>query len=136
MISLQGPVVPVLIIAAALLLTGLVLYLHNRLYYKDKDSGDDTEVPARPDGCCGLHEVCEKAADDVLGEHLYYDDEELDAFRGRQPEDYTEAETEIFRDIMLTLRHDELLSWTAALEARGISLPAPLRDELVILLDG
>lgn len=135
--NMQGPIVPVMIIVAALAVTGLALYLHNRFYYKGKPEGDETdaaEQPARPEGCCGMHEVCEKATEAALDEQLYYDDEELDAYRGRPADSYTEAETDAFREVLLTLRRTEILAWDSALQARGIALPTPLRDEMVLLL--
>ena len=33
--------------------------------------------------CCGLHEVCEKESLRALEDVEYYEDEELDRFRGR-----------------------------------------------------
>lgn len=139
------PMIPSLIIIAALLVTAAVLYLHNRLYYGrrpgQKDSGEagaDTPASAapapRPDGCCGLHEVCLKAEEAAADNLLYFDDEELDEFRGRNAGAYDDAETDRFREVLLTLPHDEVLAWTAALEKRGIALPAALRDEVLILL--
>ena len=66
--------------------------------------------------------------------NLYYDDEELDEFRGRDADSYTEAEVDRFREVLLTLRRDELLAWEAALRERQLALPAQLRDELILLL--
>ena len=81
-----------------------------------------------------MHEVCEKAAEAVADNNLYYDDEELDEFRGRDADSYTEAEVDRFREVLLTLRRDELLAWEAALRERQLALPAQLRDELILLL--
>ncbi len=97
--------------------------------------GNGSGADARPEGCCGLHEVCEKAADAIADNNLYYDDEELDAFRGRDADSYTEAEVDLFREVLLTLRRDELLAWEAALRERHLAMPSQLRDELILLLE-
>lgn len=101
--------------------------------------GDTPAAPAIPqpdhgEGCCGRHAVCEKVlptdpADD------YYDDEELDAYRGRTADSYAEDDVERFREVLYTLRPDEVLAWAQAIERRRIALPDELRDELLIMLD-
>lgn len=80
--------------------------------------------------CCGLHEVCEKGLPRRT-EDLYYDDEELDRFSGRKPDSYTEAEIAEFREVMLTTLPAERTDWARCLGRRGITLPAPLRAELL-----
>ena len=138
---MSGALGPILILGGALAFTGTVLYLHNRLWYKGREAEEPAEdaearpeAAPRPDGCCGMHEVCEKAAEAVADNNLYYDDEELDEFRGRDADSYTEAEVDRFREVLLTLRRDELLAWEAALRERQLALPAQLRDELILLL--
>lgn len=89
----------------------------------------------RPEGCCGLHEVCER-------EHLlaaanvdpdYYDDEELDQYRGRPADGYDAAEVEAFEYVLTTMRPDEVAGWLHSLAQRGIELPTELRDEAILL---
>ena len=69
----------------------------------------------------------------VSPEAVYYDDEELDAFRGRSPESYSPEETEMFRDVMLTLLPDDVAGWGRSLQLRGIEMPEPVRDEFLML---
>lgn len=57
--------------------------------------------------CCGLHAICEKGLP-KSAEDLYFDDEELDRFRGKKPSEYTDDEIEEFRDVMMTVPADEL----------------------------
>lgn len=103
--------------------------------------GKDTvqeEKPVIPDTeCCGQHEVCEKESllSAVSKKVEYYDDEELDRFRGRAPEDYTEDETEEFRDILYTMREEEVAGWTRSLQLRGIELPEGVRDEVILIVE-
>lgn len=85
--------------------------------------------------CCGMHMVCEKTnLSPLTGEVVYYDDEELDRFRGREPESYTEEETEEFRDVLMTLLPQDVAGWSRSIQVRGISLPTDVRDELLMIV--
>ena len=90
----------------------------------------------RPDGCCGKHAVCEKdqllAAFDKPIE--YFDDEELDAYKGRASDQYTAKETEQFEEVMTTMREDEVPAWLQSLQLRGINLPDELKDEAMLFV--
>ena len=123
-----------LIIASAIILAGLALYTHHRL-----TDGDEVPVPATAaadEECCGQHAVCER--DSLLAavsqKIEYYDDEELDAFAGREPESYTPAESEQFRDVLLTLLPDDIAGWARSVQLRGIALPVDVRDELIMMI--
>lgn len=86
--------------------------------------------------CCGQHAVCEKellmkaAAAPVE----YFDDEELDRFRGRAADSYTAAEEEEFREVLFTMFTREVADWLQSLQQRGIELPSGLKDEAMMLV--
>lgn len=131
-----------LIILAVTLLTGLILYLtrgKSPVATADStpDMPDGTATPDKKEEeeevCCGRHAVCEKGL--LKPEELYYDDEELDRFSGREPGDYTPEEIDEFRDILYSLRPDEVYPWGVALTQRNVPLPEPLRDEWIMLCD-
>ena len=86
--------------------------------------------------CCGQHETCEK--DSLLAAVSkgieYYNDEELDRFRGRQSDEYTEEEVEEFREVMLTCKDEEVAGWCRSLQLRAIELPDELKDELFLII--
>ena len=63
----------------------------------------------------------------------YFDDEELDAFSGRQSDSYTDDEAEQFSDVLYTMRHDEVAAWCRSLHLRGIELPDQIKDEVYML---
>lgn len=131
--------IPSLIILGALVFVGLILYIHHRLTDRVNDpepppGGNAAEDTPRPEGCCGMHAVCEKANEAALNEQYYYDDEELDAFADRDAASYSDAETDVFRDVLYTLRRDEIAAWVQALEHRRIAMPEALRDEVMLLL--
>lgn len=104
-------------------------------------SEEDTENSATDNGkrnpepavCCGLHAICEKTGQ-INEPPVYYDDEELDRFSGRSADDYTDEETEEFRDVLLTLLPADAPGWVVSLEKRRIHLPADLVPELELML--
>ena len=130
-------------IAVLGLLTGLSHLYQARKLQKRVEAGEirledlPPEVNPIDMECCGQHEVCEKesllAAISKATE--YYDDEELDRFRGRGADEYTEEETEEFRNVLYTTLRREVGDWLRSLQLRGIELPEALRDEAVLLMN-
>ena len=59
---------------------------------------------------------------------------ELDRFRGRSSDEYTEEEVEEFREVMLTCKDDEVAGWCRSLQLRFIELPDELKDELFLII--
>lgn len=130
-----------LIILAALIVVGTALYIHHRLTAADVSVEQMTpteDVPPAPadSECCGMHLTCEK--DSLLTapgqEIIYYDDEELDCYKDRLPDQYTDDETEQFRDVLLTLLPSDIAGWARSLQLRGIALPPDVRDELLMIV--
>ena len=80
--------------------------------------------------CCGAHEVCdfdEIKADETRIE--YYDDEELDEFKNKNENEYSNSEVEQFREVLYTLNTHEIRYWLLSIERRKINLPAILMSE-------
>lgn len=126
-----------LIIASAIIIAGIALYIHHRLTGGDRPALPDTAAQAQAEEeCCGQHAVCER--DSLLAavsqKIEYYDDEELDAFAGRDPESYSPSESEQFRDVLLTLLPDDIAGWARSVQLRGIALPIDVRDELIMMI--
>ena len=127
------------ILTGLIVIAGAVLYLIDRLYLRAKAPADG-EAPAgdeeQPQECCGMHVTCERESllTSVSDEIVYYDDEELDRYAGREAEAYTEAETDEFRDVLLTLRPDDIAGWGRSIQLRGITLPTAVRDELLMIV--
>ncbi len=65
----------------------------------------------------------------------YYDDEELDRYRGRRSDEYTDDEVHEFADVLYTMRPDEVAGWNRSLILRGINLPDALKDEVIMLME-
>jgi len=64
----------------------------------------------------------------------YFDDEELDTFKGTPSDAYTDEEVEEFANVLYTMRQDEVAAWCRSLNLRGIELPDQLKDEVFIML--
>jgi hypothetical protein len=96
------------------------------------DAGN-TVVPAE---CCGQHEVCERdrLLNAVNKKIEYYDDEELDVYRGTAPDKYKDPEIEAFREVLYTLRETEVAGWLYSLQLRNINLPEQLKDEALLIV--
>ncbi len=86
--------------------------------------------------CCGQHEVCEKESllAAVSKEIEYYEDEELDRFRGRGADEYSSDEIEEFRYVLETMREDEVAGWCRSLQLRAVALPEALKDEVLMIV--
>ena len=117
-------------ILIALSLICLVLVLVLRFSGKGDTETAAAEAAPRPDGCCGAHEVCEKEsllAAVSKGQIDDSEDEELAAFQGRPADQYSEAETEAFRDVLYTMRSEEVAGWVRSLALRGVELCGGLK---------
>ncbi len=131
-----------LIILGFLIVVGVILYLFDS---RARRKGKETESRLPPQHgkgdeggseCCGLHLVCEKdSLSPVSAEVEYYDDEELDRFIGRSGNDYSPEEVEEFRDVLMTLRADDIAGWGRSITARRLELPPEVRDEFLMLVN-
>ena len=85
--------------------------------------------------CCGAHEICEKTGRyNPKFQADYYDDEELDEFKGMNPEDYTDEQIAIFDEILMTMKESDVPGWLKSLQIREIELPYSVRDKAMIIL--
>lgn len=137
-----------LILLALIAGTGLLLYLEQCAYLRRqnrKEHGEQAEDKTEPDAqpsepeseeCCGMHITCEKDSllASVSPEIVYYDDEELDRFAGRSPEDFSDSEIEEFRDILITMQPHDIAGWARSLQLRHIPIPPAVRDELIMIV--
>ena len=105
------------------------------------ERGEITEIPEPKElavvgECCGQHEVCER--DSLLAavskKIEYYDDEELDRFRGTAADAYDDAAVDEFRDVLYTLKDTEVAGWLRSLQLRAVNLPDALKDEAFLIV--
>lgn len=130
-----------LIILLVTVFVGLLLYVYDLKYRRKHPEIEDsvTEDIAEDEHgeiCCGKHLICEKPLSPGIGEKpIYYEDEELDRFAGKDADGFSPDEIEEIREVMMTLLPEDVPGWVRSIQLRGISLPTPLRDELFILLE-
>ncbi len=131
------------------LILGLVLlgvlalllgFLRERRLKKKLESGEIAELPSIKQvedmECCGQHETCEKESllSAVSRQIEYYNDEELDRFRGVESDSYTSEDIEEFREVLYTMRDDEVAGWVRSLQLRAVELPDELKDEVFLIV--
>lgn len=134
---------PSLILIAALVAVGTVLYVHHRFVGRKSQSDPAEEeveqkVPEEDSQeCCGLHLTCEKSSlSPTFAEKVeYFDDEELDVYADTAAAEYSESDIERFREVLYTLRPEEIAPWARSVQMRRIELPEVVRDELFIIVE-
>ena len=100
----------------------------------------DVVAPAAGDcaTCSGINDDCEQTCmmEAATKEVEYYDDEELDRFKGKESSEYTDDEAEEFSEVLYTMRPDEAKGWTRSLILRGINVPNQIKDDLITMIEG
>lgn len=128
------------IILIGVVIFGLIAgFFYNRSIQKKIERGELKEAPeikTVDEEYCGQHEICEKESllAAVSKQIEYYDDEELDRFKGHPSDNYTEEEINEFREIMYTMKEEEVAGWCRSLQLRGIEIPDELKDELFLIV--
>ena len=128
------------IFIGALLVLGIAAYALGNLNRKkqgDTPTEEDAPAPCTDMECCGQHAVCER--DSLLAgvsrKIEYYDDEELDRFRGTPSDGYNDEEADAFREVLYTMQPDDVPGWVRSLQLRGVSLPDGVKDEIILIVD-
>lgn len=141
-----------LVILAAMVVIGFLLFITDKTYFRhhhssvhdgpvkeadgEKDGMANGKVSDTPEICCGQHLICEKTSLAIVSDEIiYYDDEELDRFAGRNPNSYSSEETDEFRDVLLTLLPQDVAGWAKSITLRKIELPSDVKDELYMLVE-
>ena len=116
----------------ALAAVGLVAALLGLLCRHDEPIQTGTDCNT----CQGDNDKCEMECrlEAAVKEVEYYDDEELDAYKGRRSDSYSDNEAEAFADVLYTMRPQEVKGWARSLSLRGIEVPDQLKDELLMLM--
>ncbi len=108
-----------------LLSVTIVILIEWRERRRIKSGTKEQSQPLSADGsvCCGQHLVCERET--LLNssdQPVYYDDEELDALAGIDP------------DIFSSLREEDVSGWCRSLQLRDIRLPQDIREEALLIV--
>ena len=124
-------------IILSIIIIGIFLYIN--FWKKDKvestsiSEAEDEPVTVASD-CCGAHEVCEFDEGDFNEEIItYFEDEELDVLRNVRENDLTAEQIDNLREVLYTLKPQEISKWMTSLGRRHIHLPAILKQEAIQL---
>ncbi len=124
-----------LIVALAAL--GIISAIFGLLSH-NKEGGNDVIVDEGDcASCTGTNEKCEQTCmmEAATRPVEYFDDEELDRFKGRPSDQFSDEEAEAFREVLYTMRQNEVRDWTRSLTLRGIELPDQVKDEAFMLIE-
>lgn len=120
------------IILAGILVFIVAGFLILQKIYRNRIVTDDHHDHVSEDGvCCGKHTNCAKGYDNS---NLYFEDEELDRFKGVSQESYTDEDIEEFRHVLYTMKSEEIDTWVHCLQTRGIEMPQEIKDEVLLML--
>lgn len=127
-----------------LLLLGIIAfiisYCNNKLLQKKLERGEIKKLPSIKQAtdieCCGQHEVCEKESllAAISKEIEYYDDEELDRYQGTASDAYSDEAVNEFRDVLYTMKEEEVAGWVRSLQLRAVELPDAVKDEVFLII--
>ena len=126
-----------LILVAILILLGVVTGVMALVMHRKDRPEPPVVEQASCATCNGDNDKCEQECmmEAATQPIEYFEDEELDAFRGRPSDSYDDDETQQFADVLYTMRQDEVAAWCRSLTLRGINLPNALKDEVVMMIE-
>lgn len=122
-------------LAGIILLAAVILFVIRLTKGKpttEPATGPEPEEKPYPvaSDCCGAHEICEFDASVFDEEQIvYFDDEELDALRNVREDQLTSQQIDELREVLYTLRTNEISKWLTSLGRRHIHLPVILQQE-------
>ena len=115
----------------ALLVLGLITAFASFLGRKKGEEEAPLIVNNSCSTCSGENDQCEQECMlEVATKEI-----ELDRFRGRLSDSYTDEEAEEFAEVMLTMRPEEVKGWSRSLILRGINMPNQIKDDFIALAD-
>ena len=130
--------IPLILFIGLVIVVLVLTEIRERRRAKNIDRSTDrtqTVSPARPEGCCGEHLVCERETLLQTNAKIeYYDDEELDTLAGIAPEDFTPEQHQAIRDVFTTLQEADVPGWCRSLQLRNITLPPDIREEALLIV--
>lgn len=120
----------------ALLLLGVISAILGIIsYYKGEEAPIQEGVSCNT--CNGENSKCEQECmmEAATKEVEYFDDEELDQFKGKSSDSYTDEEVNAFADVLYTMQPEEVADWNRSLILRGINLPNQIKDEVIAFIE-
>ncbi|SFG38856.1 hypothetical protein [Prevotella sp. KH2C16] len=121
-----------------LIVLGVLVAVFSLIFRKKGETDEIIQAGSSCSTCSGVDPQCEQECmmEAATKEIEYYADEELDAYRGRPSDAYTDEEAEEFSEVLYTMRPDEVKGWNRSLILRGINLPDQIKDEVILMIEG
>lgn len=122
----------------ALVALGMVSALFGILSQRKGERETPLQEGVSCNTCTGENTKCEQDCmmEAATKEIEYYDDEELDTYKGRPSDSYSDEEVEEFAEILYTMQPKDVAGWSRSLILRGINLPNQLKDEVIAFIKG
>ena len=120
-----------LIIALVVLIVLFAVFKLKKAQPEDTIEPETQEEPREvASDCCGAHEICE-FDESAFNEEIivYFNDEELDELRNIREADLTASQIDDLREVLYTMKTNEISKWIISLERRHIHLPEILKQE-------
>ncbi len=122
-----------LYLALALVALGFVSAILGLLSHHKGGEEEPLQEGVSCNTCNGENTKCEQEymMEAATKDIVYYDDEELDRFKGRAANNYSDEEVEEFAEVLYTMQAQDVAGWNRSLILRGINLPNQLKDEVI-----
>lgn len=118
----------ILLIAGLMAIVIILVAIMKKL--KNDAEGTDNEIKiCKTTGelCCGGGDNCHKHTGKTKTNTIqYFEDEELDRFKGRSASEYSPREVDEWRNIVETLRPHEIRSWVTSIHRRELHIPSEI----------
>ena len=127
-----------IVIFILILAVGAIVVGGLQFFFSSKNDGYVVTTKPTCDTCNGEDSRCEQECmmEAATKPIEYYDDEELDRFALRPSDSYTDEEAEEFREVLYTMKPDDVKGWNRSLILRGINVPNQITDELTLMVEG
>ena len=127
-----------IVIFILILAVGAIVVGGLQFFFSSKNDGYVVTTKPTCDTCNGEDSRCEQECmmDAATKPIEYYDDEELDRFALRPSDSYTDEEAKEFREVLYTMKPDDVKGWNRSLILRGINVPNQIKDELTLMVEG
>ena len=127
-----------IVIFILILAVGAIVVGGLQFFFSSKNDGYVVTTKPTCDTCNGADSRCEQECmmEAATKPIEYYDDEELDRFALRPSDSYTDEEAEEFREVLYTMKPDDVKGWNRSLILRGINVPNQIKDELTLMVEG
>lgn len=127
--------IPLLLFIALGLFILVAFELRARKKSGEIEQKQSSDVSNSDGECCGQHLVCERETLLQTNAHIdYYDDEELDALADIAPEQYTESQYQMLREVFNSLSEKDVPGWCRSIQLRRIQLPPDIREEALLIV--